>query len=203
MWFELRNEEDVSRAAAIMRLMHEHYWAMDTKALNRWLTKPREGGRTAELFGWFPGDDQSPAGLFLVLGVTSQIAAQGGRHAVFAEYFGVAADTIEDPDVGDDQVREWHTVFFQKVHELTLAEGVFKAVRPKSMKFKPMQRLHDLVTMNTEVIDRADSNLSRYRVVIDEERDRGSALFWMLRIVPAAEADAPTQSLPDRRRISR
>lgn len=170
-----------------MQLMHEHYRGFDERMVQRWLTKPRDGGRVAELFGCFSNEALTPNGPLLVLGITSRLNEREEREAVFAEYFGVAADTFADREIAEVEIRDWYSQFVCKLRRLA-PEGTFKSFRPKTMSCKPMQRLHDLVTEGTAVFDEVPSGQAMFRVLIDEEQDRGGSLYWMLRIVPCATA---------------
>jgi hypothetical protein len=167
-----------------MRLMHEHYLGLDDRKMTKWLTAPRDGGRVAELFGWFPEAPLVPDGPLLVLGITSR-AGEAGREAVFAEYFGVAADALKDGDVAEDEIHGWYCEFVRMLRRLS-PSGIFKSIRPKTMNYKPMQRVHDMVTEGTPVPDQGPGGDETLCIVVDEEHDRGTSLYWMLRIVVQA-----------------
>jgi hypothetical protein len=184
VWLPLTSTSARMRFAEIMQLMDARYADLG-RGLDSWLEGLIDSGQHAELFGWC-ADDTQPENAIQVMALTSRLNAIGKRENARVRMLGVAADRIPPSQWREDDIQVWFARFLGLVHELLGGECEFSAMRPKSMTWKPMERLHDLVQQGArfEVIE--DGKRTTYAADVTDSRDRGETLYWRIRLAPIA-----------------
>ena len=159
-----------------MRLMDARYKYLSLEQLK--VRIDQAGDRPVELFGWFDGGTDV-ANLRQVLGIASDAPVSTPRADTSIEMLGIAKDVIGG--TGDAEVLEWYGRFLLRIREL-VSDLQFTAIRPVSMTWKPMQRLHDHVVKGT-VVTAPDGG--RWRISIQDERLQEDVVIWQLKIKSA------------------
>ena len=176
-WRAIQTRPEIDRFAEIMRLMDQRYSGLSTEALERWAEGPRTDGRQAELLGWFGPGARTPENLVQVIAVASSIDKQGHRRRLMVAMTGVAADRISGPDCSDDRIRLWLSRFLIGVGQLLGGDGKFRAMRPKTMTWKPIERMHDMLQEGIDIaLTGPEGGVLSSRVI--QERDIGHGYFW-------------------------
>jgi hypothetical protein len=180
-WRPLTTPADLARFVQIMERMDERYDGMG-ETLDRWLASRVATGHTPELFGWSPLDDAHT--IHQVIAITSRPDDAGQRRDLHIRRLGVDPDLVPQDQRTDAHVRAWLARFLLLLLELSGPGHDMQAMRPKTMTFRPMQRMHDLMREGLVLEDGGRT----YRAAVVDERDRVAALMWMLRIDPLPAA---------------
>jgi hypothetical protein len=188
LWHPLTSDAKRFRFAEIMRLMDRRYKNLSLDQLDVWLNDEARVQRPAELWGWFEGDADDVDNLRQVLAFTCRRDLAGRRSDLFLEMIGVAADVIPSAEWTAAAVETWYSRLVLQLKELAGLGETITAIRPRRMDFEPMQRLHDLVPAGFAVVAGDEPGAPSYRMQLDDERDKGDALFWRMRVVRVDES---------------
>ena len=178
-WVPLVTPAAHRRFAHIMQLMDSRYHGLEL-GLEGWLAAKAAAGQQAELFGWCP-EEGEPESALQVMALTSRRNAQGVREQPRVRMLGVAADLISPSQCRDADIEGWLARFLRLLQELLGSEVEFRAMRPKTMTWKPMERMHDFVRRGTVFDVIRDDKRSTYSATVVEEHDRGHTLYWTVR----------------------
>jgi len=181
-WREITAPGDVARFCEIMRLMDDRYAALDPPAIEAWRQRKARRLRIGKIFSYDDSADEAPLRQMIALSFKARDAdaTDAAAENLSIEMAGVAIDAL-----GDDQLTEtaailWFQRFVELLVALTGLENPLVAMRPKTMTFPLMQRVHDYVAEGKPVPHPQHGNIG---FIVDHEQDRGDALFWHLRIV--------------------
>lgn len=188
-WQLLAESNEKARFSQIMRLMDERYSGLTPDALDRWCESKSARGRPVELWGWFRSASANPAEMLQVFALTLRASNHGDDVRPLIAMVGVAADVIPQDQWSDEQVRRWLARAVLCLGENYGPDVEFQAMRPKSMTWKPIQRFHDFLRDGI-VVRTADSPSEAWQATVIDERDRGDALHWIIRIQKCAVAPA-------------
>jgi len=168
--------------------MDDRYDGMG-ETLKRWLASRIATGQTPELLGWCP--DDAPQTIQQVIGITSCRDAAGNRREISIRRLGVDPDLAPEGERTDAHVRRWLARFLLLLLEISGPGHDMRAMRPKSMTWKPMERMHDLMREGVLLEAREGGLRREYLASVIAERDRVAALLWTLRIDPVvADGDS-------------
>ena len=185
-WRKLTAADEKARFSQIMRLMDERYSGLSEEGCERWVEAKIAAGKPPELWGWFRSASANPADIRQVFALTSRRSAHGYDLRRLIAMVGVAADVIPQHEWGDEQVLRWLGRAVLCLVENYGPDVDFQAMRPKTMTWPPIQRLHDYLRAGLIVRQTALSNDAWQATVVDE-RDRGDALHWIIRIEKCRE----------------
>lgn len=185
-WYILDTPAQLARFCEIMHLMDERYAALDVPSLQSWYQRKAKRRRTAVIYGWGdPAHADDPSSLQQVLAFsykTAEESASGPVENLSIEMIGIAIDLLREQEFHDSHVVCWFQRIVQQTLALTGFDQPLVAMRPKSMTFHAVQRVHDCVAEGVPVSTGKPSG-GHIKFVIDQEQDRGDALFWHLRVV--------------------
>ncbi|MCA9073464.1 MAG: hypothetical protein KDA93_00420 [Planctomycetaceae bacterium] len=181
-WHILTLAALVDRFGEIMRLMDERYCALSTDELPRWLANKERNGKHPELHGWFEGESIEPAALRQVMATTCVKDAQGRRSDLGLSMLGVAADVIPESEWTDEHVEQWLGRFVLCVKSLIGLDVEFRAIRPKTMTWKPMERMHDLMKQGI-TLQSDDPEEGLLHSIVIHEKDIGHSIYWKMKTV--------------------
>jgi len=181
-WQTLVSDEEQERFAEIMRLMDERYSALRFDQFQHWLRSKEEAEKHPELYGWFEGDPSDPANIRQVMAVTSTQDEEGHRSDVGISMLGITADVIPEPLWMPENIELWLSRFLLCVKGLIGLDATIRAIRPKTMTWKPAEQLHDLMKTGIE-FDSDDPTEGRLHAGVFQEKDIGHSLYWKMRIV--------------------
>ncbi|TWU05247.1 hypothetical protein CA54_59350 [Symmachiella macrocystis] len=193
-WLRLTTETSHVRFAEIMRQMDDRYSGLSIDELQHWLQRKEASEKNPGLYGWFAGDPTDPANIRQVMAVTSSQDEDGHRSDVGISMLGITADVIPEPLWTPENIKLWLSRFVLCVKGLIGLDANFRAIRPKTMTWKPAEQLHDLMKTGIE-FDSDDPTEGRLLVGVFQEKDLGDSLYWKMRIVrvnqqPPNESDA-------------
>jgi len=186
-WYRLSKSNDRARFADIMRQMDARYFALSSEELEEWVDRKVQIGRLPELYGWFDNDLKDIDHLLQVMAVTSVLDDEGRRSDIGLPMLGIAADMIPESAWMAD-IETWLERFLVCVKSLVGLDTEFRAIRPKTMTFKPMERMHDLMREGIE-FDSDDPSEGKLYARVFKEKDIGHSFYWNMKIVPVANRD--------------
>ena len=184
-WQILKSTALVERFEEIMREMDQRYSALSGGELQRWMNTKERNGKHPELHGWFEGGRTEPSALRQVIATTCEKDEQGIRSDLGLSMLGVAADLIPESEWTDGHVEQWLGRFVLCVKSLIGLDVEFRAIRPKTMTWKPIERMHDLMKQGITLQSDVPEEGLLHSVVI-HEKDIGHALYWKMKIVRVA-----------------
>lgn len=194
-WSSLQTKAERARFAQIMRLMDQRYRGLSSGNLDRWLERKQRDGKHPELFGCFQGVGGHARDVRQVAAVTSSGVEGGRRKKLGISMLGVAADRIPELDWTEENIRLWLGRFVLCMKNLAGLNREVRAIRPHTMTWTPMQRLHDLIEMGIDVeSDIAGEGTIRGKATV--ARDTGSSKYLKLRFVSLRQTAACPTSEP-------
>lgn len=183
-WAALSTPEQHRRFAQIMQLMDERYKGLEL-GLDAWLNGLAASGQVVELFGWgIPSE--SPSDIVQVIALSSRRADDGTRTQPRIRMRGVAPESIAPSLLRDADIKTWLDRYLRLLQNILGCPTEFAAMRPKSMSFKPMERLHDLVQQGTTFEACCGGRSATYATTVLNERDHGQTLFWRIEMTELA-----------------
>lgn len=175
-WVELTSPGMRRRFTQIMQRMDDRYDGLEL-GIDAWLNGLAASGQFAELYGWGL-DNGSPEGIVQVVALSSRRTPDRFRTQPRIRMLGVDPDAFSSAPYGDEVISTWIVRYLRLLHDLLGSPVEVAAMRPKSMSFKPMERLHDFVRsgISFDVSDSGRQVLCSATVI--DERDHGQTLFW-------------------------
>ncbi len=184
-WTALTAPGELARFGEIMRLMDDRYCALSTEEVEAFVSCRPKDLKYPELFGWFEGGGTELSAIRQVMATTCFKDEQGRRSDLGVSMLGIAKDVIPESEWTDEQIETWLGRFVLCVKSLIGLDVEFRAIRPKTMTWKPAEQLHDLVRLGIDFpSDDPEEGLLHAGVV--EEKDLGNTLYWKMRIVRTA-----------------
>jgi len=188
-WKVLSSVEEHVRFSEIMRLMDERYSALSPKQLNLWMERKSAADKEAVLLGLFDSDDQ----IRQVIAFTVRAASENRPEQRAISMVGVAADELDHSQIDDEVIGGWLANIILAARQQFGCPTVYETMRPKTMTFKPMQRMHDFM-MEGIVVRQADDPDHAWKATVIESNDRGHTVFLRMSLeeVDCSESSAST-----------
>lgn len=176
-WKTLESADERIRFSEIMRLMDDRYDGLSPEQLDLWVARRNDVGKRAVLLGLFDSD----ARIKQVIAVTVRDASDSRVAQRAISMVGVASDELDHSQIDDEAIRDWLANIVLAAKQYFGCPTVYETMRPKTMTFKPMQRMHDFMTEGI-VVRQPNAPDRTLKATVTESNDRGHTVFLRLRL---------------------